>query len=151
MIYFFNKIKILWTKMGFQFQSTLFNKSCKDTDKCWSLMWRAKKYSWISLYCNKCVLLLTHTLIFNLCVTTSMHGLHTSTQHHNETLEPLNWIRVRPSRCNEHSCKCSHVWYCVSCNIIKYTTFKPLRSPSFHIDIRSTDSHLNINLRIHRV
>ncbi len=32
-----------------------------------------------------------------------MYGFHTSTQHLNETLEPLNWIRVHPSCRKEHS------------------------------------------------
>jgi hypothetical protein len=71
------------------------------------------------IYCNKRILLLTHTLILNVCVTMSMHGFHTSTQHLDETLEPLNYIRVHPSCCHKHSHKRSHVLYCVSCNIIQ--------------------------------
>jgi hypothetical protein len=42
-----------------------------------------------------------------------MHGLYTSTQHLDETLEPLNWIRVRPSRRDEHSRERSPVMYYV--------------------------------------
>ncbi len=76
-------------------------------------------------YCNKRVLSLTHTLILNLCLTMSMHGLYKSTQHLDETLEPLIWIRVRPSCHDNQSRKRSHVLYYVSCKISKYTTFKP--------------------------
>ncbi len=93
-------------------------------------------------YCNKCVLSLTNTLVLNECLTVSMHGLYTSTQHLNKTLEPLNWIRVHPSHRDEHSCECSHVLYYVSCNISKYTTFKPHTRPSFRIFIPSNGSHL---------
>ncbi len=72
----------------------------------------------------------------------SMHGLYTSTQHLDETLEPLNWIRICPSHCDEHSSKHSHVLYYISCNISKYTTFKPHNRPSFCIFIPSTGYHL---------
>ncbi len=95
-------------------------------------------------YCNKCVLLLTHMLILNVCLTTSMHGLHTSTQHLDKTLKPLNWIRVCPSLCSEHTRKHSHVLHCVSCNISKYKTFNPHTCPSFRIYVCSTGSHLTI-------
>jgi hypothetical protein len=99
-------------------------------------------------YCNKRVFSLTHTLILNVCLTTSMHGLYMSTQHLDETLEPLNWIRVRTSRRDKHFCERSHVLYYVSCNISKYTTFKPHTSPSFCIFIPSNGSHLkSVNLR----
>jgi hypothetical protein len=85
-------------------------------------------------YCNKCVPSLTYMIILNVCLTTSMHGLHTSTQHlNNETLEPLNWIRVCPSRHHEHSRKGSHVLSCVSFKICKYTRFKPHTRPLFSI------------------
>ncbi len=97
-------------------------------------------------YCNKHALSLTHTIILNVCLTTCMHGLYTSTQHLDETLEPLNWIRVCPSRRDEHSRKRSHVLYYVSCNIIKYTTFKPHTCPSFCIFIPNNGSHL-INIK----
>jgi hypothetical protein len=72
-----------------------------------------------------------------------------STQHLDETLEPLNWIRVCPYSHDEHSHKRSHVLYYVSCNISKYTTFKPHTRPSFLIFIPSNSSHLtkNINLQ----
>jgi hypothetical protein len=80
------------------------------------------------IYCNKCVLSLTHTLILNVCLTMSMHGLLTSTQHLDKTLEPLNWIRVCPSHHNKHSHERSHVQYCESC---KYTTFMTQTRPSF--------------------
>jgi hypothetical protein len=99
-------------------------------------------------YCNRCVLLLTHMLILNVCLTTSIHGLHTSMQHLDKTLEPLNWIRVCPSLCSEHAHKRSHVLHCVSCNISKYTTFNPHTRPSFHIYVCSTGSHLTIMLLI---
>ncbi len=65
-----------------------------------------------SIYYNKRVLSLTHTPILNVCLTMSMHGLPSSTQHLDQTLEPLNWIRVCPSRPNEYSRKRSHVLYC---------------------------------------
>ncbi len=94
-------------------------------------------------YCNNHVLSLTHMFILNVCLTKSMHGLYTSTQHLDKTLEPLNWIRVRPSRCEEHSCKLSHVLYYVACNFRKYPTFKQHTRPSFYIHIPSNGSHLN--------
>jgi hypothetical protein len=72
-----------------------------------------------------------------------MHGLYTSTQHFDETLEPLNWTRVRPSRRDEHSRERSPVMYSVECNISKYTTFKPRTRPSFRISIPTNGSHLN--------
>ncbi len=93
-------------------------------------------------YCNKRVLSITHMLILNVCLTMCMHSLYTSTQHPNETLEPLNWIRVRPSCRDERSHEHSHVLYYVSCNISKYTTFKPQTRPSFRIFIPSNGSHL---------
>ncbi len=71
-----------------------------------------------------------------------MHGLYMSTQHLDEILEPLNWIRACPSCRDEHSCKHSHVLYYVSCNINKYTTFKPHTCPSFRIFIPSNSPHL---------
>ncbi len=74
-----------------------------------------------------------------------MHGLYTSTQHLDETLEPLNWIRVRPSHRDKHSCEHSHVLYYVSCNMSKYMPFKPNTCPSFCIFLPSNSSHLNIN------
>jgi hypothetical protein len=97
-------------------------------------------FSW---YCNKCVFSLTHMLILNVCLTMSMHGLYTSTQHLDETLEPLNWIRVHHSCRDKHSCKLSHVLYYVSCKIGKYVTFKPHTRPLFHIFIPSNGSHLD--------
>jgi hypothetical protein len=93
-------------------------------------------------YCNKRVLSPKHMLILNVCLTTNMHGLYTSTQHLNKSLEPLNWIRVWPSRRDKHSRKHSHVLYYVSCNSSKYTTFKPHTRPSFDIFIPSNGSHL---------
>jgi hypothetical protein len=54
-------------------------------------------------FCNKRVLLLTHTLILNVCLLTCMHSLHMKTQHLVKTLEPLNWIRVRPFCHYKHS------------------------------------------------
>jgi len=81
-----------------------------------------------------------------ICLTTSMHGLYMSTQHLDETLEPLNWIRACPSCRDEHSCERWHVLYYVSCNIRKYTTFKPHTRPLFRIFIPSNSSHLNFSL-----
>jgi hypothetical protein len=72
----------------------------------------------------------------------SMHGLYTSAQHLDETLEPLNRIRVSPFRRDKHPCERSHVLYYVSCNISKHTTFKPHTHPSFRIFIPSNGSHL---------
>jgi hypothetical protein len=73
-----------------------------------------------------------------------MHGLYTSTQHLDKTLEPLNWIRVRPSRHDEHFCECSHVMYYDSCNTSKYMTFKPHTCPLFCIFRPNNGSHLSI-------
>ncbi len=54
-----------------------------------------------------------------------MHGLHTSIQLLYETLDPLSWHRVCPSRCHKHSWERSDdLWY-VSFKISKYTRFKP--------------------------
>ncbi len=86
---------------------------------------QAVSKNYINMYFNKRVLSLTHMLILNVYITTSMHGLYMSTQHLDETLEPLNWIRVLPSRRDKHSRKRSHVLYYVSCNISNYMTFKP--------------------------
>ncbi len=80
---------------------------------------------------TKRVLSLTHKLILVVGITMSMHGLYMSTQHLNETLEPFYRIRVCHSRCDEHTCERSHVLYHVSCNISKYTTFKPYTYPHF--------------------
>ncbi len=102
----------------------------------------SNSFSWVTKYCNKCVLSLTHMLILNICLTMSMHGLYTTTQHPDKTLEPLNWTRVCPSCRDEHSHEGSHVLYYVSCNISKYTTFKPHTCPSFCIFIPSNGSHL---------
>jgi hypothetical protein len=64
-----------------------------------------------------------------------MHGLHTYTLHNSETLEPLTWIRVRPSHCYKRSRSLSlftplslvHICFVFSpLNISKYTTFKPI-------------------------
>jgi hypothetical protein len=107
---------------------------------CQSITSRPRSFFW-SYFSNKYVLSLTHMLILNLCLTTSMHGLYTSTQHLDKTLEPLNWIRVCPSFCDKHSGKRSEVLYYVSCNISKYMTFKP-DTPRIHIP--SNCSHLNI-------
>ena len=56
----------------------------------------------------------------------------THTQHFDETLEPLTWIRVRPSLRHEHTH--SRVLACfVTCNmnISKYTNIEPRTRPSF--------------------
>jgi len=70
------------------------------------------------------------------CFTYCMHGLCTCILHNSETLEPLTWIRVRPSHHYAHSLSLSlslshsfsrtHVLYHVHLNISKYTTFKPI-------------------------
>ncbi len=137
-----------------RFRSHIGQKTFKRTSKAFWFSKHLKKVKFYILknwkiiktlciyYCNKHVLSLTHMRSLNVWLTTSMHGLHTSTLHLNETPEPLNWIRVCPSHCNEHSCECSPVLYCVSRNICKYSTFKPLTHPSFRIYKRSTDSHL---------
>jgi len=66
-----------------------------------------------------------------------MHGLCICILHNSETLEPLTWIRIRPSHRYAHTLSLSlslslplflaHT-YVVSCpwNISKYTTFKPI-------------------------
>ncbi len=51
-------------------------------------------------YCNKRLILLTHTLIF---IRYCMHSLSTCTLHNNQTLEPLTWTRVHPSHCCERT------------------------------------------------
>ena len=69
------------------------------------------------------------------CLTYCMHGLCTCILHNSETLEPLTWIRVRPSHRYAHTLSLSFslplslAHTCVvSCllNISKYTTFKPI-------------------------
>ncbi len=57
--------------------------------------------------------------------------MHTCTLHNNETLEPLTWIRVRPSHCYKHSLppSLSHAHTCFVLwilNISRYMTFKPI-------------------------
>jgi hypothetical protein len=56
----------------------------------WTKLIDCYLFQFLHYYCNKHVLSLTHMLILNVCLTTSLHGLYTSTQHLNETLEPLN-------------------------------------------------------------
>ncbi len=63
----------------------------------------------VQFYCNQHVLSITLTLFLNVCLTMSMHGLYTSTQHLGKTLELLNWIRVCPSRLAS-----AHMFYIMS-------------------------------------
>ncbi len=103
-----------------------------------------------SQYCNKRVLSLTHTLILNVCLPTCIHGLHISTQHLDETLEPLNWIRVRSSRCHEHFCERSHdcnVWHLRSVNIQDSSNAHVL----YFIYTPSNISNLNSTMVIHEL
>ncbi len=121
----------IWCRKQMPWQTEFHQQNCTQLYQC--------------TYCNYCVLSLTHMLILNVCLKTSMHSSDMSTQHLNETLDPVKWIRVCPSHRNEHSGKRSHVPYCVSCNICKYMTFKPHTHPSFGIYIPSTSSHLTHN------
>jgi hypothetical protein len=68
-----------------------------------------------------------------------MHGLHTSTQYLNETLEPLNWIRV--SQANSRELTCSVKSFIEDQQIYEFqATHK-----SFPLDIiPSTGSHLRL-------
>jgi len=54
--------------------------------------------------------LYTH-LYSHVCLRYCMHGLCTCTLHNNEILEPLTWIRVRPSHCHSRSLSCTHTCF----------------------------------------
>ncbi len=75
----------------------------------------------------------------NLACTVCAHTIHTD-----ETLEPLTWIRLRPSHHYEHTLECSHDLKCAFF-ISNYMTFKQIACVhlSFIILETSNGSHPN--------
>ncbi len=79
-------------------------------------------HSW---YCNKRVIFLIYTLIF-LFMLKILHARFVHMYINSETLEPLTWIRVRPSHRYAHTLSLPYCFVSRLSNISKYTTCKPI-------------------------